>query len=334
MNPSDFAFRETARLSCPTRGGLKKTNRSFERLPFEAHAERGSRLDMASFEVGGGARATGAGRATHLQNTEPGMPAFQRLMSVYSAEAMVASGVFPGSDPMNPMRTAVLCRSSRNTRRQRGRHAKGNEQSAGGARARRARGEALASPAATCSRENIERKRGRAPRSTRAPRAFAGCASSCRHFVTSKAGPYLARVRQKARGGDARRRRGRASATATRGRGRGHVEGSRISSHFGVRKKKTDAVAHALGDFAGAHESSFMPQHVNRGVLKHSTRGCGSGREGNKRSAKKVQNARDLRDIASMFDRDHLGSVLRLACTESRRIRPGKPFPSQHEKCL
>jgi hypothetical protein len=29
-------------------------------------------------------------------------------MSVYSAEAMVASGVFPGSDPMNPMRTAVL----------------------------------------------------------------------------------------------------------------------------------------------------------------------------------------------------------------------------------
>ena len=186
MNPSDFAFRESARLSCPTRGGLKKTNRSFERLPFEAHAERGSRLDMASFEVGGGARATGAGRATHLQNTEPGMPAFQRLMSVYSAEAMVASGVFPGSDPMNPMRTAVLCRSSRNTRRQRGRHAKGNEQSAGGARARRARGEALASPAATCSRENIERKRGRAPRSTRAPRAFAGCASSCRHFVTSR----------------------------------------------------------------------------------------------------------------------------------------------------
>lgn len=45
---------------------------------------------------------------TYLQNMDPGMPAFQRLMSVYSALAMVASGVLPGKLPRNPRRIAYL----------------------------------------------------------------------------------------------------------------------------------------------------------------------------------------------------------------------------------
>ena len=290
MNPSDFAFRETARLSCPTRGGLKKTNRSFERLPFEAHAERGSRLDMASFEVGGGARATGAGRATHLQNTEPGMPAFQRLMSVYSAEAMVASGVFPGSDPMNPMRTAVLCRR-RETRGVSGRNAKGNELSAagGGAGAARGGGGAGALRGDALSRKRRAGARPRAAIETRAARFRRNARRVADTSSHPGGGPDLARVRQKARCGDARGRRGRASARRCRGRGRGHVEGPRATSDSGIREEKSGRVAHALGDLAGAHQSSFMPQYVNRGVLKHAARGCGSGRGGDKTSVRKVR---------------------------------------------
>ena len=178
---------------CPTSGGNKK-HASKLRNPFAniksilailfhavgSNDDAAERFDMLLGRVrhlGGGARARGAtaaGRVTHLQNTEPGMPAFQRLMSVYSAEAMVASGVFPGRDPMNPMRTAVLCIVVQETRRQRGRDAKGNELSTG-ARARRARrgargsrGDAARSRA--ISRKHRARARPRAAIDARAAR--------------------------------------------------------------------------------------------------------------------------------------------------------------------
>lgn len=67
-------------------------------------------------------------------------------MSVYSAEAMVASGVFPGSDPMNPMRTAVLFAVSETGVSD----TKGNEMSDG------ARGETRVNPAATPPRRRRE----------------------------------------------------------------------------------------------------------------------------------------------------------------------------------
>lgn len=128
---------------------------------------------------------------------------------------------------------------------------------------------------------NIARERGSAPGSTRAPRAFAGHASSCRHLrhieFRRRAGTHACST--KARGGGARGRRERAR--ARRGAAAAAWKG-RATSHSGVRGDKTDTVAHALGDLAGGHESSFMPQHANRGVLKHAARGCGSGRGGTK----------------------------------------------------
>ena len=48
------------------------------------------------------------------------MPSFHFLMSVYSVDAMVASGVFPGSLPMKPMDIAALEREGGNDGHQKG----------------------------------------------------------------------------------------------------------------------------------------------------------------------------------------------------------------------
>ena len=191
--------------------------------------------------LGGGARARGAtaaGRVTHLQNTEPGMPAFQRLMSVYSAEAMVASGVFPGRDPMNPMRTAVLCIVVQETRRQRVERREGKRTVDGGAGAARAarrariprRRRAVARDLAETSRASAAARRDRRARRARSP-AARRVADTC---VTSE-GTDLTRVRQKARGGDARGRLARAR--ARRGAGSGAWRG-RATSHRGFRGER------------------------------------------------------------------------------------------------
>ena len=50
----------------------------------------------------------GGGGGSYRQKREPPLPSFHFLMSVYSADAMVASGVLPGNCPMMPRRIAVL----------------------------------------------------------------------------------------------------------------------------------------------------------------------------------------------------------------------------------
>ena len=152
-------------------------------------------------------------------------------------------------------------------------------------RGRGARGEARADPAATPrgrarSRGNIARERGRAPRSTRAPRAFAGRAPSCRHLRHIRGdGSHACSTK------GARRRRARAARASAREARRGlrRVERSRHEPPRISGGENRPLVAHVLGHLTGAHESSFMPQHANRGVLKHAARGCGSGREGDQR---------------------------------------------------
>ena len=136
----------------------------------------------------------------------------------------------------------------------------------------------------------------------------------------------------KTRGGGARGRRERAR--ARRGAAAAAWKG-RARSHSGVRGDKTDAVAHALGDLAGGHESSFMPQHANRGVLKHAARGCGSGRGGYKRWV------REGRKRASMSP--HITNVRsrpsrRRSTSRASRVSPyptGMPCRSRpHGMCL
>lgn len=313
---------------CPTSGGNKK-HASKLRNPFAGISNPSSRyyvtpvgstralerFDMLLGRVrhlGGGARARGAtaaGRVTHLQNTEPGMPAFQRLMSVYSAEAMVASGVFPGSDPMNPMRTAVLFAVSETGVSD----TKGNELSDG------ARGETRVNPAATpprrpriarglpeTSRGSAGARRDRRARRARSP-AARRVADTC---VTSE-GTDLTRVRQKARGGDARGRLARAR--ARRGAGSGAWRG-RATSHRGCR-----------GERIGLRSRTYL---VTSPVLM-SRRSCLSTRtaaflntppvaavreeRGIKGERERSENARDVRDVASTFDRARRGIVPRLA---------------------
>jgi len=127
---------------------------------------------------------------------------------------------------------------------------------------------------------NIARERGSAPGSTRAPRAFAGRAPSCRHLRHIRGdGSHACSTK------GARRRRARAARASAREARRGlrRVERSRHEPPRISGGENQPLVAHVLGDLAGAHESSFMPQHANRGVLKHAARGCGSGREGDQR---------------------------------------------------
>lgn len=204
---------------------------------------RCERFDMLGRvrHLGGEARARGAtaaGRVTHLQNTEPGMPAFQRLMSVYSAEAMVASGVFPGRDPMNPMRTAVLYIVVRKRGVSAWKRREGKRTVDGGAGAARAarrariprRRGAVARDLAETSRASAAARRDRRARRARSPAARLVADT----WVTSEA-TDLTRVRQKARGGDARGRLARAR--ARRGAGSGAWRG-RATSHRGVRGER------------------------------------------------------------------------------------------------
>jgi hypothetical protein len=318
---------------CPTSGGNKK-HASKLRNPFAGISNPSSRyyvtpvgstralerFDMLLGRVrhlGGGARARGAtaaGRVTHLQNTEPGMPAFQRLMSVYSAEAMVASGVFPGRDPMNPMRTAVLCIVVQETRRQRVERREGKRTVDGGAGAARAarrariprRRRAVARDLAETSRASAAARRDRRARRARSP-AARRVADTC---VTSE-GTDLTRVRQKARGGDARGRLARAR--ARRGAGSGAWRG-RATSHRGFR-----------GERIGLRSRTYL---VTSPVLM-SRRSCLSTRtaaflntppvaavreeRGIKGERERSENARDVRDVASTFDRARRGIVPRLA---------------------
>jgi hypothetical protein len=149
------------------------------------------------------------------------------LMSVYSAEAMVASGVFPGSDPMNPMRTAVLFAVSETGVSD----TKGNELSDG------ARGETRVNPAATpprrpriarglpeTSRGSAGARRDRRARGARSP------ASVELQTPASRRVPQARRISSHACSDENARRRGaraaRASAREAR-RGRGRVERSR-----------------------------------------------------------------------------------------------------------
>ena len=267
--------------------------------------------------LGGGARARGAtaaGRVTHLQNTEPGMPAFQRLMSVYSAEAMVASGVFPGRDPMNPMRTAVLCIVVQETRRQRVERREGKRTVDGGAGAARAarrariprRRRAVARDLAETSRASAAARRDRRARRARSP-AARRVADTC---VTSE-GTDLTRVRQKARGGDARGRLARAR--ARRGAGSGAWRG-RATSHRGFRGERislwsrtylvTSPVLMSRRSCLSTRTAAFLNTPPVAAVREE--RGIKGERE-------RSENARDVRDVASTFDRARRGIVPRLA---------------------
>jgi hypothetical protein len=321
-------FLETVRQAA----GIKNTLRSFETpspeyqihrrdivtLAVGSNDDAAERFDMGRVRhLGGGGRARGAtaaGRVTHLQNTEPGMPAFQRLMSVYSAEAMVASGVFPGRDPMNPMRTAVLYIVVQETRRQRVERREGKRTVDGGAGAARAarrariprRRRAVARDLAETSRASAAARRDRRARRARSP-AARRVADTC---VTSE-GTDLTRVRQKARGGDARGRLARAR--ARRGAGSGAWRG-RATSHRGFRGERislwsrtylvTSPVLMSRRSCLSTRTAAFLNTPPVAAVREE--RGIKGERE---RSA----NARDVRDVASTFDRARRGIVPRLA---------------------
>jgi hypothetical protein len=291
-------FLETVRQAA----GIKNTLRSFETPSPEYQIHRrdivtlavGSNDDAAErFDMGrvrhlggGGARAGRDSRGTRDAPAEhgAGYAGFPALDVRVQRRGHGGLGGLPRKRPDEPHahRGPVYRRS-------------GDEASARGetrretncrrGRGRGARGEARADPAATPrgrarSRGNIARERGRAPRSTRAPRAFAGRAPRCRHLRHIRGdGSHACSTK------GARRRRARAARASAREARRGlrRVERSRHEPPRISGGENQPLVAHVLGDLAGAHESSFMPQHANRGVLKHAARGCGSGREGDQR---------------------------------------------------
>ena len=315
---------------CPTSGGNKKQveaskpPRISTRETKVSHAV-GSNDDAVreirhagarSTSRGGGARAGRDGRGTRDAPAEhgAGYAGFPALDVRVQRRGHGGLGGLPGKRPDEPHAHRGPDYRRSETRRQRVEETRRetNCRRGGG---RGARGEARADPAATrrCrarSRGNIARERGRAPRSTRAPRAFAGRAPSCRHLGHIRGdGSHACSTK------GARRRRAwaaRASAREAR-RGLRRVERSR---HEPPRRS------------GGENRTRSRTYLVTSPVLM-SRRSClstrtaaflntppvAAGREegGIKSERERSANARDVRDVPSTFDRARRGIVPRLA---------------------
>jgi hypothetical protein len=321
-------FLETVRQAA----GIKNTLRSFETPSPEYQIHRrdivtlavGSNDDAAErFDMGrvrhlggGGARAGRDSRGTRDAPAEhgAGYAGFPALDVRVQRRGHGGLGGLPRKRPDEPHahRGPVYRRSgdeaSARERREGKRTVDGG---AGAARAaRRARiprrRRAVARDLAETSRASAAARRDRRARRARSP-AARRVADTC---VTSE-GTDLTRVRQKARGGDARGRLARAR--ARRGAGSGAWRG-RATSHRGFRGERislwsrtylvTSPVLMSRRSCLSTRTAAFLNTPPVAAVREE--RGIKGERE---RSA----NARDVRDVASTFDRARRGIVPRLA---------------------
>ena len=318
---------------CPTSGGNKK-HASKLRNPFAniksilailfhavgSNDTRGREIRHAagarSTSRGGGARAGRDGRGTRDAPAEhgAGYAGFPALDVRVQRRGHGGLGGLPRKRPDEPHahRGPVYRRSGDEASARKRREGKRTvDGGAGAARAaRRARiprrRRAVARDLAETSRASAAARRDRRARRARSP-AARRVADTC---VTSE-GTDLTRVRQKARGGDARGRLARAR--ARRGAGSGAWTG-RATSHRGFR-----------GERIGLRSRTYL---VTSPVLM-SRRSCLSTRtaaflntppvaavreeRGIKGERERSENARDVRDVASTFDRARRGIVPRLA---------------------